>query len=69
MTGRWQSQWARVQRWHSRASLSQDPEDKFDFIDASFENASHLRDWLQDTNGASKNEPDHLFDQAQPAPK
>jgi hypothetical protein len=53
MTGGWQTQLDRVRRWYHRASRTEDPTDRYDFLYAFFENAFHLRDWLIDNNAVS----------------
>ena len=62
MTGGWPAQFERVQRWYRRASMTTDPTDRIDFLYAFFENAFHLRDWLQDTGGATATDLQAFFD-------
>ena len=54
MTGGWETQLQRVQRWYKRALEAKDPVDKQDYLYAFFENAFHLRDWLENTGGATR---------------
>jgi len=62
MTGGWKTQLVRVQRWHGRVLNAENPEDRYDFLYAFFENAFHLRDWLQDTRAVSKSEMEAFFE-------
>jgi hypothetical protein len=65
MTGGWQSQIWRVQRWWRRAVDAADPTDRLDILCAFFENAFHLRDWLLDTGTLSPEKLQAFFDAIQ----
>jgi hypothetical protein len=60
MTGGWRVQWERVQRWHQRLAKAQGI-DRDDFLWAFFENAYHLRHWIEDTNAVDKEPIKNLF--------
>jgi hypothetical protein len=62
MTGGWQSQLDRIRRWYHRASNATDPTDRCDYLYAYFENAFHLRDWLQQTGAATEADLKTFFD-------
>jgi hypothetical protein len=62
MTGGWQSQLDRIRRWYLRASNATDPADKCDYLYAFFENAFHIRDWLQDTGAVTDADLKRFFD-------
>jgi hypothetical protein len=62
MTDGWKAQLDRMRRWHHRASGATDPTDRYDFLCAFFENAFHLRDWLQDSGAVTANTLQAFFD-------
>ena len=62
MTGGWQSQAARMRRWHSRLRAAANEHDRHDFLYSFFENAFHLRDWLADTGAVEIAALDLFFD-------
>jgi hypothetical protein len=59
----WQSQLARVERWHIRAlsAVSNGEAHAEDYIYALFQCAYHLRDWLQNSGAACQRELDELM--------
>jgi hypothetical protein len=62
MTGGWQAQLDRLRRWYHRASNATDPLDRWDYVNAFFENALHLRDWLDDTGTVPEADLKKFFD-------
>jgi hypothetical protein len=61
MTGGWQSQFNRVERWYERSKSARVEHDRFDFLLAFFENSLALRDWLKDTGAVKEQEINSLF--------
>lgn len=63
MTGGWNSQLSRVERWYERLIAAHNEADQLDFLIAFFENSLALRDWLKDTGIASEQQLTTLFAQ------
>jgi hypothetical protein len=61
MTGGWQSQFERAERWYERVTSATAEHDQLDFLLAFLENSFSLRDWLIDTDAVNKTEIDSLF--------
>lgn len=61
MTGGWQTQFDRVKRWYYRACNAYTTDDRQDFLYTFFENALHLRDWLEKTEVMTKKDLDDFF--------
>lgn len=61
MTGGWQGQLERVERWYRRAALAKDEHDQLDFLFAFFESSFSLRDWLIDTGVVPQQDVEALF--------
>lgn len=63
MTGGWQEQLSRIERWHKRILAAQNAEDGVDFLYAFFEGSFALRDWLIDTGTVTQQQLEGLFSQ------
>ncbi len=63
MTGGWQSQLARVERWYERLIAARNEDDQLDFLFAFFESSFALRDWLVNTLAATEQDMAALFKQ------
>ena len=61
MTGGWQSQFDRVERWYERSKSARSGHDQIDFLLAFFDNSFALRDWLIDTAVLQQKELESLF--------
>jgi len=61
MTGGWQSQFERLERWYERSNSARVEHDQLDFLLAFFKNSLALRDWLLDTGAVNKQEIESLF--------
>lgn len=61
MTGGWQSQFERVERWYERSRSARSEHDQLDFLLAFFESSFALRDWLIDEGAVKEKEIESLF--------
>lgn len=63
MSGGWQSQLSRIERWHKRVIAAENVQDREDFLYAFFENSFALRDWLIDTGAVNQQHIEGLLSQ------